>query len=50
VKRKGRQMIVKINKFRDYNKLNKLKRGINTINCTQKLPCQNQEKIDVKLQ
>lgn len=49
-KEKGRQMIVKINKFRDCNKSNKSKRGINTINCTQKLPCQNQVKIDVRLQ
>jgi hypothetical protein len=50
VKRKGKQMIVKINKFRDCNKSNKSKRRINTVNCTQKLPCQNQVKIDVRLQ
>jgi hypothetical protein len=50
VRGKGRQMIVKNNKFKDYNKSNKLKRGINTINYTQKLPCQNWVKIDVKVQ
>ncbi len=49
MKGKGKQMIVK-KTFRDCNESSKLKRGINTINCTHKLPCQNKVKINAKLQ